>query len=469
MLDHRTRGSFWTFGFLLTGSNTILFLGYLMLELRFGFFSLEANTTLFLYVLAIPFGYIFSLPALRQTFFQLEEPNRWNSLVGSLRFSLMEAGVISGVFFLIGDLEKNRLFFLAFIPLCLIWNFFFILYGPRLLLHLFFPSKENLNAIIYGHGPLPEALRRYIRRAEKMGVRFIGYYAEKQQRLGNIEWRGNPDEILSCEGGRKRLRTDVVFAYTKNILDPHFKRDMDHCIQSGARVMIYSDFSSAFLDPVKLVSEGPVHFLTFFDEPLQNPINQKLKRFMDVIISLPVVCFILPPLFAAVWLAQRFQSPGPLLFKQTRYGINRRPFTILKFRSMHVGDRAAEKVQASKGDPRIYPIGGLLRKTSLDEFPQFYNVLRGDMSLIGPRPHLTLHDEEFENYFRRYRSRHYVKPGITGLAQVSGYRGETRNREDVIGRVQHDLTYITQWSLGQDIHILLKTAWQVVSPPDSAY
>lgn len=450
-------------------SNAVLFIAYLLLELRLEFFGLTPGTSLFIYLIAIPFGYLFTLPTLRQIFAQLEEPSLWSSLVGSLRFSVMIAGFFSFIYFLLKDIQVSRFFLLGFVPLAFLWSMGLLYHGPRLLLRVFFPSHDRLRAVLLGHGPLPKELRRYIRRADKVGIDFIGYYAEEQLQLRGIEWRGRPEEVLHCESGRKRLRADVVFAYTDHLNDPAFRKEVDHCIHSGARVQIFSDFSTAFPDPVRLVSEGPVHFLTFFDEPLQNPVNQTLKRCMDVAISLPVVCFILPPLCAAVWIGQRFQSPGPLLFKQTRYGLNRRPFTILKFRSMHAGDRAGERVQARKGDSRIYPVGKFIRKTSLDEFPQFFNVLRGEMSVIGPRPHLTLHDEEFERYFRRYRSRHYVKPGITGLAQVSGFRGETREREDIIGRVQHDLTYITQWSPTRDVHILLKTAWQVIRPPQSAY
>jgi undecaprenyl-phosphate glucose phosphotransferase len=244
---------------------------------------------------------------------------------------------------------------------------------------------------------------------------------------------------------------------------------MDRCMQGGARVHIYAAVADRFGDPVKLVSDGSVQFLTFFDEPLQNPLNIFMKRSLDLAVAVPVVLFLLPPLAVLVWLIHVAQSPGPLFFRQQRYGMNRRAFTIIKFRSMHVQDRNHEAEQARKGDKRVFALGAILRKTSIDEFPQFLNVLRGDMSVVGPRPHLTLHDAEFEKFHERYRARHFVKPGITGLAQIKGFRGEIQNEAAILGRVELDHRYISEWNIGKDLLIIIRTIWQVFFPPKSAY
>jgi lipopolysaccharide/colanic/teichoic acid biosynthesis glycosyltransferase len=218
-----------------------------------------------------------------------------------------------------------------------------------------------------------------------------------------------------------------------------------------------------------VVGEDDGHvIMTFFDEPLQCPLNRVLKRLFDLAVSIPAVLFVLPVTALAVWLAQRAQAPGPLFFRQKRSGANGRLFEIYKFRTMHVGN-PDETRQASVDDPRIFGFGRWLRKMSLDELPQFINVLEGDMSVIGPRPHLPAHDEIFSPAARWYRARQLVKPGITGLAQVQGFRGETKCNDDVKGRIEADLQYLERWSFPMDCIILLRTIWQVIAPPKSAY
>jgi len=168
---------------------------------------------------------------------------------------------------------------------------------------------------------------------------------------------------------------------------------------------------------------------------------------------------------------QRLQAPGKLLFVQKRSGHRRNEFNIYKFRSMydHSRDSASEAVQARKGDNRIFPFGRFLRQSSLDEFPQFLNVLRGDMSIVGPRPHMPAHDAEFRHFYKGYRTRHFAKPGITGLAQTRGFRGEISDPALLQQRVQNDLYYIANWSIWLDLQITVKTFWQVFSPLKTAY
>jgi putative colanic acid biosynthesis UDP-glucose lipid carrier transferase len=207
------------------------------------------------------------------------------------------------------------------------------------------------------------------------------------------------------------------------------------------------------------------------DEPLEEPLNRAMKRAFDIAIALPVVLTVLPILAIVVWFVQRWQSPGPLLHIRARAGEQRQNFRMLKFRTMHVAppDERAEVQQASREDARIYPFGRFLRRHSLDEFPQFWNVLIGDMSIVGPRPVMPLLDEEFERRAKAYRTRHYVKPGITGLAQSEGFRGEITTPEQLEERVRRDLQYIAEWSIWLDVQITLRTVRQVFRPPSSAY
>lgn len=220
--------------------------------------------------------------------------------------------------------------------------------------------------------------------------------------------------------------------------------------------------------PVLIDHEGPYTFFTLDNEPLENPLNRLLKRALDIAVALPVVAFVLPPLTLLVWCFQRKQAPGPIFYKQPRAGLTQATFQIFKFRTMYVGNSAVAR-QASAMDDRVYPFGRFLRKASLDEMPQFINVLIGDMSVAGPRPHLREHDEIFSTAFSTYHTRHFVKPGITGLAQCKGYRGEILNEELLRRRIDFDILYINRWSLLLDLQIIVLTFKQIVSPPKSAY
>ena len=165
---------------------------------------------------------------------------------------------------------------------------------------------------------------------------------------------------------------------------------------------------------------------------------------------------------------RRFQSPGPVLFLQDREGLHNRPFKILKLRTMHVTDPGNDKLPASTDDPRLYPVGSFLRRTSLDEMPQFWNVLRGDMSVVGPRPHLLSYNRQYQKiYFRTY-VRSFVKPGVTGLAQVQGLRGTAETPEDVTRRMQADIIYLETWSFWKDLWLVLRTVLLVIVPPRPA-
>jgi putative colanic acid biosynthesis UDP-glucose lipid carrier transferase len=180
------------------------------------------------------------------------------------------------------------------------------------------------------------------------------------------------------------------------------------------------------------------------------------------------VFIVLPLPTLIVWLCQQWQSPGPLIYRQKRAGFQHAVFRIFKFRTMHLA-HGLETKQASTGDPRVYPAGGYFRRYSIDELPQFINVLRGEMSVVGPRPHMTEHNDAFSRLMNNYHVRTYVKPGITGLAQIRGFRGETKNDQDLQARIECDIHYIENWSLAMDIMIILRTIVQVVAPPRTAY
>ncbi len=202
--------------------------------------------------------------------------------------------------------------------------------------------------------------------------------------------------------------------------------------------------------------------------PLAVTYNRMVKRVFDIVVSAIIIPPVVLPLMVVVWTIQRFSSPGPLFYRQQRVGENGKLFQILKFRTMHV-DNDDEARQASCHDDRIYRGGRWLRRLSVDEFPQFINVLLGDMSVVGPRPHMVAHEREFEKFHELYGSRRYVKPGVTGLAQVEGYRGEVKDAKDVRGRARYDLFYVRHWCIGLDVRLALQTLGVLLHPPAKAY
>jgi exopolysaccharide biosynthesis polyprenyl glycosylphosphotransferase len=246
---------------------------------------------------------------------------------------------------------------------------------------------------------------------------------------------------------------------------------MEEADRAGCRVRYYIDLHSTFGEEMAAVEcNDRFAFAAHAAEPLDNPINCLLKRSLDLAVAIPVVCFVLPLLTVVVAIAHRLQSRGPVFHRQERSGLNRQRFYIFKYRTMHVGSEGQRGTQATRDDHRIFAFGRFLRKTSLDEFPQFINVLLGDMSVSGPRPHLLEHDQKFAAMVGSYYMRHFVKPGITGLAQSEGFRGEVVGRPELLQqRIDHDLRYVNMWSLQLDLRIIAATARQVVRPPRAAY
>ena len=203
-------------------------------------------------------------------------------------------------------------------------------------------------------------------------------------------------------------------------------------------------------------------------EPLSSPGKRFVKRLFDIVVSGLFLCTIYPFIYIAVGIAIKFSSPGPIYFKQKRNGLDGKVFECIKFRSMKVNAQS-DTLQATKDDPRKTKVGNFLRKTNLDELPQFINVFKGDMSIVGPRPHMLKHNEEYSHLIDRYMVRHFVKPGITGWAQVNGFRGETKKLSEMAGRVQADIWYLEHWSFWLDVRIIFKTVSNMIHGEEKAY
>jgi len=217
---------------------------------------------------------------------------------------------------------------------------------------------------------------------------------------------------------------------------------------------------------IEYLGDFPVISLRF--EPLQELKNRIKKRLFDIAVSTCVIIFILSWLMPIIAILIKLESKGPVFFKQLRSGRDNKPFWCYKFRSMAVNANA-DILQASKSDTRITRLGAFMRKTSLDEFPQFFNVFKGDMSIVGPRPHMLMHTEQYSALINKYMVRQFLKPGVTGWAQVNGYRGETRNIEMMEKRVEYDIRYMERWSTMLDIKIIFMTIINIFRGEEQAY
>lgn len=213
---------------------------------------------------------------------------------------------------------------------------------------------------------------------------------------------------------------------------------------------------------------GDVPYLSLRRDPLSETANKVVKRTFDIVFSLLFLCTLFPLILLVVAILTKLTMPGPLFFRQKRNGLNDKEFYVIKFRSMKV-NAEADTLQATKDDPRKTKWGNIMRKTNLDEMPQFINVLLGDMSIVGPRPHMLKHTEEYSKLINKYMVRHFVKPGITGWSQVTGFRGETKELKDMEGRIRGDIWYIEHWSFWLDLYIIYKTVANVFHGEKNAY
>lgn len=227
---------------------------------------------------------------------------------------------------------------------------------------------------------------------------------------------------------------------------------------STARVYVVPNMQTFDLMQSRWRTINGVPTVSVHDTPF-NGVRSAIKRVEDIVAS-TIILTLISPVLAVVAMGVKMSSPGPIIFKQKRYGLDGKEILIWKFRSMSTQDNGSVVKQATKNDPRVTKFGAFIRKTSLDELPQFFNVLQGRMSIVGPRPHAVAHNEEYRKIVEKYMLRHKVKPGITGLAQVSGYRGETDTLDKMEKRVEYDLKYIRTWTLWLDIKIIVMTVFK---------
>jgi putative colanic acid biosynthesis UDP-glucose lipid carrier transferase len=317
------------------------------------------------------------------------------------------------------------------------------------------------NAVIIGYTPESIRLKGVLENRKDYGYRFFGYFSDKKQ---NDEIKGRIEDLKSFVLENK---IDEIFCSLNEISNEKLKDLVEFADDNKKAIKFIPDTKEIFSKNLKINYYELFPVLTLQKTELHNPLVKGIKRTFDIVFSLFVIVFLLSWLIPLLAIFIKLESKGPVFFLQGRPGLDEKEFFCFKFRSMKV-NRFTEK-EASKNDPRVTKMGRFMRKTSIDELPQFFNVLLGDMSVVGPRPHLWTQNKAYASKIKKYMVRHYVKPGITGLAQVKGFRGEIETEEDMINRIKYDVFYIENWSMIMDLKIILQTVINIFKGEEKAY
>jgi len=348
---------------------------------------------------------------------------------------------------------------------------FVLLVGWRLVYRrgLYILRSNNFNtrsALIIGTNESAIALANEFKFNPRHGIKVIGFFDDREpSRLDpNVEVQGRVDDALALA---KAARVDNVYISLPLNAEARTQEFLERFSDTTANVYLIPNFYVYNLLFSRWQEVGDVMTLSVFDSPHVS-VNGWMKRIEDLVLSsILIVILAIPLLLVAI--AIRATSRGPVIFKQYRYGLDGKPFKVFKFRTMTTTDNGPVVKQATQNDARITPLGRFLRRTSIDELPQIFNVFLGTMSLVGPRPHAVAHNEEYRKLIKGYMLRHKVRPGITGWAQINGFRGETDTLEKMQGRIKYDLEYIHRWSLWFDFKILFLTLYRSRQINSNAY
>ncbi len=355
--------------------------------------------------------------------------------------------------------DEIKIVFIAFFTLLLLWKstlYYFYNYPGR-------KGYIKQNVVILGHNNKALELRDYFLNDPKAGFNFKGMFSTTNcehpeitgtyDQLEDFVTNQGVNEIFILMGEMHKNLSDVL----KSIMSKH-----------PIQIRYIPDLPMFSHHSIKLTGYNNVPVIQIQQSPLDVWYNRLMKRILDVIFSLTAIMLVLSWLIPILYLIDLFTGKQGVFFIQSRSGVNNKTFGCIKFRTMdHNSD--SELKQATKNDPRITRIGSFLRKTSIDELPQFFNVLLGDMTIIGPRPHMLMHTEKYKSVVERFMVRHTVKPGITGFAQTRGYRGEIKTINDIRNRIRLDILYIENWSVWLDLLIAYKTMTVLITGDKKAY
>lgn len=377
------------------------------------------------------------------------------------------AFVTFGISFVTKDKGIGRLFVLVYIMLSWATLLLWYRYGVFFITKRIFDKHYKMKTLLVGTADTAQQFLHWMESQLPLGLEVVGWISLDKE---SAQVKGLP---------RLGEMSDARFVFEKYVfqqvvyLDPFpnhkkVKKIYQLSEQAGVRLWIMNSWKKLLGVPLHYYENDQIAFFQIESEPLENPVNRLAKRALDVVVSLVALSFILPWLALVVAYKQRRESPGRLIYRQKRSGLYQRDFMIYKFRTMREGNPDEAK-QATAEDGRVFSFGRLLRQHNLDEFPQFWNVLLGNMSVVGPRPHMTEHDAIFQKMVKGYPARSLVKPGLTGYAQIHGFRGEVTTEEQIAKRLELDHEYIRNWTLWLDVMIIIRTVRYLFFPQKTAY
>lgn len=350
-------------------------------------------------------------------------------------------------------------------PLCFLLAVFALRASAPMLLKLQGPAKR---AIVAGLNDQGVAIAESFLQSEYSTTTCLGFFddrvAERLSNPNNFPILGGISDIAEYV---KQHNVNVIYLSLPMANQPRIINLLDDLKDTTASIYFLPDIFLTDLIQGRMGQVDGIPVVAVCETPFTG-VNGLMKRVSDIIFAL-IILTLISPIMLIISAGVKLSSSGPVIFKQRRYGLDGQEILVYKFRSMTTCDNGSNVVQATKNDVRITPFGGFLRKTSLDELPQFINVLQGRMSIVGPRPHAVAHNEMYRKVIKGYMIRHKVKPGITGWAQVNGFRGETDTLDKMQARIEFDIDYLRNWSLKLDIYIIFKTVWVVVRGQEGAY
>ena len=340
----------------------------------------------------------------------------------------------------------------------------------RRILELYRKRGENVRKVVLvgSHANMIE-LYHSMTDDPTSGYRVLGYFEDEPANgyFERVPYLGTPKDVIDYLSYRAG-EIDQLYCSLPSVRSGEILPIINYCENHLVRFFSVPNVRNYLKRRMYFEMLGNVPVLSIRREPLELRENRILKRGFDLVCSLLFLCTLFPIIYIVVGLAIKLSSPGPIFFKQKRNGEDGREFWCYKFRSMKV-NAESDILQATEYDPRKTKVGDFIRRTNIDELPQFINVLKGDMSMVGPRPHMLKHTDEYSHLINKFMVRHFVKPGITGWAQVTGFRGETKELWQMEGRVQRDIWYIEHWTFILDLYIIYKTVYNVLCGDKEAY
>jgi len=430
-------------------------------------FDLDFNLSDEYIMLMIVFDLAWIASALYNNIYDIDGHTKYSEIIINILFAFtLHLFFILAFIFTVKGHYFSRIFLLAtyFASASLIIAF--RLTSIKLYKHYKNVGENYKRVIVIGARSNARQLLTFLDKKQDLGYKFMGFFDDDPD-LSIFDRSMVLGRIADLKEYGKNNRIDEIFFALPFSYSGLIKEISEYADQNFISFKIVPDFQGLVTTNINLYYYGSIPILAFRREPLSILFNKIVKRSFDIAFSFMVIILIFPVLIPVVAIAIKLESPGPVFFRQLRPGKKNKLFVCYKFRTMRVNNNT--ELQATKDDPRITKVGKFLRKTSIDEFPQFFNVLIGDMSVVGPRPNLINQLDKYSKLIDKYPVRHFVSPGITGYAQVNGYRGETRDVKLMEKRVEYDVRYMENWSLALDIRIILKTVWNILRGERNAY